>query len=138
MLSNSARFRWIEHRRLPRRHDVAARAPNRRVGRRDAAGNQPIEQMPDRSEALFDARRRELARRGRDPDSDMRRLHNAHRSCAGARAPGRKLFASSRIGATMGGLRMFAAKNSRKRLDARSPPVSPTSAGNAGGPIAIR
>ena len=70
-----ARFRRIEHRRLPGRHDVTGPAHRRgRVDRHHLAGDEPIEQMTDRGEPLLDARRRELARRGLDPGGDVHRL----------------------------------------------------------------
>jgi hypothetical protein len=47
MLSSSARFSRIEHRRLSRRDDVARPAHYvRRVDRHDLAGDQPVEQVP--------------------------------------------------------------------------------------------
>ena len=61
MLSSTARFGWIEHRRLTRRHDVprpAHRVP--RIDRHDLAVDQPIEQMPQRREPLLDRGRGEL------------------------------------------------------------------------------
>jgi hypothetical protein len=64
MLSSSARFRRIEYRRLPRRHNVPG--PAHRAGwidRHHLAGDEPIKQITDRGEPLFDARRRELALR---------------------------------------------------------------------------
>ena len=54
MLSSSARFRWIEHRRLASCHNVT-RAAHRagRVDRHDLAGDEPIEKMADRGEPLL-------------------------------------------------------------------------------------
>ena len=68
MLSSSARFRWIEHRRLPGRPDVPGPA-NRRGGvdRHHLAGDQPIQQVTNRGEPLLDARCRKLARAGLVP-----------------------------------------------------------------------
>ena len=73
-----ARFRRIEHRRLPGRHDVPGPAHRGgRVDRHDLAGDQPVEQVADRGEPLLDARRGELARAGLDPGGDVHRLHGA-------------------------------------------------------------
>jgi hypothetical protein len=80
MLSSSARFRRIEHRRLPGRHHVPGPAHRRgRVDRHHPAGHQPVEQVADRGEPLFDAWRGELARAGLDPGGDVHRLHSADR-----------------------------------------------------------
>jgi hypothetical protein len=92
MLSSSARFQRIEHRRLPGRHDVPRPAHRRGgVDCRDLAGDEPVEQMTNRGEPLLDARRRELARPGLDPGGDVQRLHLRHRLHAGMFAPGQKI-----------------------------------------------
>jgi hypothetical protein len=63
MLSSSARFRWIEHRRLSRRHNMPGPTHRvRRIDRHDLAVDQPVEQMPQRSEPLLDRGRGELVR----------------------------------------------------------------------------
>jgi hypothetical protein len=55
MLSNSARFRGIKYRRLPRRHYMPGPAHRvRRVDRYDLTVDQPIEQVTQRREALLD------------------------------------------------------------------------------------
>jgi hypothetical protein len=71
MLSDSARFGGIEHRRLPGRHD----APDPRT---DAAGligtiwpETSQSQVTDRGEPLLDARRRERARARLDPGGNV-------------------------------------------------------------------
>jgi hypothetical protein len=57
------RFGRIKYRRLPRRHNVPGPAHRVcRVDRHDLAGHEPIKQVPQRSQPLLDARRRELAR----------------------------------------------------------------------------
>ena len=72
--------------------------------------------MMDRGQALLDAGRCERARAGFDPGGDVHRLQGADRRHAGARPPGQHLC----------GLRMLAAKNSRKRIKARSPAAAPS------------
>ena len=100
MLSSSARFGGIEHRRLPAGDDVARPAYRAgRVDRHDLAGDEPIEQMADRGEPLLDARRGQLARRGLDPCSDMHRLDGGDRRHADARAPGQEFISGAGIGA---------------------------------------
>jgi hypothetical protein len=90
-----------------------------RVDRHDLAGDEPIEQMADRGEPLLDARRGELARSGLDPRSDVYRLDRGDRRYGGARiSPARVRVAD------------VGAKNSRKRIEARSPATA-TSSGSA-------
>jgi len=94
-----ARFRWIEHRRLPGRDDMTR--PAHRSGRvdwHDLAGDEPIEQMPDRGEPLFDARRGQFARGRLDPRRDVHRLDGGDRRHAGARAPAEKFIGGAGIG----------------------------------------
>ena len=99
MLSSSARFHRIEHRRLPAGHDVPGPAHRAsRIDGHDLAGNEPIEQMTDRSEPLLHARRRELARPGLDPGGDVHRLDGADRRHAGARAPGQEFIGGAGVG----------------------------------------
>ena len=94
-----ARFRRIEHRRLAGRDDVARPAHRRgRVDRHDLAGDQPIEQVPNRREPLLDARRGQLARRGLDPGCDMHRLDGGDRRHADARAPAEEFIGGAGIG----------------------------------------
>jgi hypothetical protein len=132
MLSSSARFRWIEHRRLPGRHDVPGPAHRRgRVDRHDLAGDQPVEQVTDRGQPLLDARRRELARAGFNPGGDVRRLDGADRRHADARAPGQEFIGGAGIGATRVRVADVGCENSRKRVPARSPAAA-TSAGSEG------
>jgi hypothetical protein len=84
----------------PDRHDVPGPAHRRgRVDWHDLAGDEPIEQLPDRGEPLLDARRREFARAGFDPGGDVHRLHRADRRHAGARVPGQKFIGGASSGA---------------------------------------
>ncbi len=124
MLSSSARpFGRIEHRRLPGRHDVPGPAyrPGR-VDRHDLAGDQPVEQVTDRSEPLLDARRSELARAGLHPGRYVDRLDGADRRHAGGRAPGQELIGGAGIGAAcagcgcwLRGIRGTASRRARRR-----------------------
>ena len=92
-----------------------------RIDWHELAGDEPAEQMPDRSEPLLDARCGKLARTGLDPASDVHRLDSSDRRHAGGRAPRQKFIRGAGIGPARVGLRMLAAKNSRKRMPARSP-----------------
>ena len=97
--SKRPRLGGIEHRRLPAGHDVPGPAHRRgRVDRHDLAGDQPVEQVTDRSEPLLDARRGQLARAGLDPGGDVHRLDGGDRRHAGARAPGQKFLGGAGIG----------------------------------------
>jgi hypothetical protein len=85
----------------------------------DLAGDEPVEQVADRGEALLDARCGKLARTGLDPGGDMHRLHGADRRHAHACTPVEKFLRGPGIGPTR--VWMLAAKNSRKRIEACSP-----------------
>jgi hypothetical protein len=80
---------------------------------------------------LLDARRRELARAGFDPRRDMHRLDGRDRRHAGVGAPGQKFLRGPEIGPPRVRVADIAAKNSRKRIEARSPATA-TSVGRAG------
>ena len=74
MLSSSARLGRVEHWRLPRCHDMPGPAHRAgRIDRHDLAGDEPVEQMADRREALLDARRGKLTRPGFDTGGDVHR-----------------------------------------------------------------
>jgi hypothetical protein len=95
-----ARFRRIEHRRLPGRDDMARPAHRSgRIDRHDLAGDEPVEQMTDRGEPLLDARGGQLARRQLDPRRDMHRLNGGDRWHADARAPAEEFIGRAGIGA---------------------------------------
>jgi len=67
-----ARFRWIEHRRLPTGDDVTRPANSvRRVERHHLAVDQPVEQMAQRCEPLLDRGRCKLTRPCLDPRRHM-------------------------------------------------------------------
>jgi hypothetical protein len=101
MLSISARFGGIEHRRLSGRHHVPGPAHRwRRVDRHHLAGHQPVEQVADRGEPLLDARRGEFARPGLDPRRDVHWLDGSDRRHTGARAPGQKFLRGAGISPT--------------------------------------
>jgi len=59
------------------------------------------------------------------------RLHGADRQYADARAPGQEFIGGAGIGPHACRMRMLAAKNSRKRMPARSPAAA-IRAGSAG------
>jgi hypothetical protein len=99
----------------------------RRVDRDDLAVDQPVEQVAERTQALLDGGRGERARRCFDPGRHMNRLNGRDRRHAGIGAPGQESIRGAGIGAA----RVRAAKNSRKRIDARSPATA-TSAGRVG------
>jgi len=94
-----ARFRWIEHRRLPTGDDVT-RPPNtvRRVEGHHLAVDQPVEQMAQRREPLLDRGRCKLTRPCLDPRRHMHGLNVDDRRHAGRSAPAQKFFRSSSIG----------------------------------------
>jgi hypothetical protein len=77
--------------------------------------------MTDCGQPLLDARCREFARPGLDPGGDVHRLDGCDRRHAGGGAPGQKFLCSSRIARLVCELRILAARNSRKRIEARSP-----------------
>jgi hypothetical protein len=129
MLSSRAHLSGIEQRRCSGL--TRCRGPAHRLGRvdrHDLAADKSIEQMADRGESLLDARRREFARASLDPGGDVHWLDSADRWHAGGHTPGKEFIGGA---ARVCGLRMLAAKNSRKRTPARSPAAA-TSAGYAG------
>jgi hypothetical protein len=71
----------IEHRRLAALHTVRGTADrSSRVHRHDLARHKPIEQMPDRGEALLDGRRGALTAELLDVGRDVQRLHVGDRA----------------------------------------------------------
>ena len=70
-------------------HDVLG--PAYRAGRIDRdhlADHQPVEQMAERGELLFDGRRGDFPAQGFNPGGDMERLHGGERTHAVRLAPG--------------------------------------------------
>jgi hypothetical protein len=100
----------------------------RRVDRHDLAGNEPVEQMPDRGEPLLDARRRELARPSLDPGGDMHRLHGLDRRHAGSDAPGQEFLS----GAAICPARVWVADVGREEFEEAREARSPDAATTAG------
>ena len=70
-----------------------------RIYRDNLTRHKPVEQMPDRGEALFDGRRGSFAAKLLDIGGDVQRLHVVDRGDAGALAPGQKFPRRLRIGA---------------------------------------
>ena len=98
--SKRARLCRIEHGRLAALHAVRRPAHGSgRIHRHDLARHQPVEQVTDRGEALFDGRRGSLTAELLDVGRDMQRPHVDDRGDAGALAPGQKFPRRLRIGA---------------------------------------
>ena len=75
------------------------RTDDGRIHRHDLARHKPVEQMPDRGEALLDGRRGSLAAKLLDVGGDVQRLHVGDRRDAGALAPGQEFPRRLRVGA---------------------------------------
>jgi hypothetical protein len=95
-----ARLGRFQHRRFAGLHDVLRTAHRRgRIHRQDLAHHKPIEQVVDRGEALFDARRRHDAHLRLDPGRDMQRRNICERRHAGIGAPTEEFSDGAAVGA---------------------------------------
>lgn len=65
--------------------------------RHNLAGREPIEQVADRGQMLFDGRRRERLLLPLDPRRDMQRPHSSNRCHTGRRAPSQETCGSVHI-----------------------------------------